>query len=186
MVPLFVSLACAVSSNDDTDASTTTSNGDSTTTSSTTTPMSTSDTSTTAPEPTDTSTTSSTDDTTSSSETTGDASSSTTESTESSSDDSGSSDSTTGGLLPPCEAGCMTEFSCSEEWKSVEACITWCEGNLVKAGAFSQFCQTAWSNLSACFGTLDCEEYGEYLEPSMFPYPCVQEADSLAFECKGQ
>jgi hypothetical protein len=80
----------------------------------------------------------------------------------------------------------MTEFACGDEWKSVEACITWCEGNLVKAGAFSQFCQMAWSNLSACFGTLDCEEYAEYLDPTEFPYPCVSEADALGFECKGQ
>lgn len=80
----------------------------------------------------------------------------------------------------------MTEFACSDEWKSVEACITWCEGNLVKAGDFSLFCQMAWSNLSACFGTLDCEEYTAYLEAAVVDYPCVAEANSLAFECKGQ
>jgi len=56
----------------------------------------------------------------------------------------------------------------------------------MKAGAFSPFCEDAWSNLSACFGTLDCQEYGDYLAPTMFPYPCALQSDALMFECKGQ
>jgi len=86
-----------------------------------------------------------------------------------------------------CAAGCQVEFECGMgEWKSAQACTDWCEANLVKAEGFSCFCALAWNNLSTCFGGLTCEEYAEYLEPTMFPYPCAIESDSLMFECQGQ
>lgn len=85
-----------------------------------------------------------------------------------------------------CAAGCEIEVECGSEWKSTKACTDWCEANLVKAEAFSCFCAQAWNNLSTCFGALTCEEYAQYLEPTMFPYPCAIESDSLGFECKGQ
>ncbi|MBL8947658.1 MAG: hypothetical protein JNK45_31085, partial [Myxococcales bacterium] len=77
--------------------------------------------------------------------------------------DSGSEGSTTGVVEAPCTAGCMVEFECGAEWKSAEACTTWCDANLIEAAMFSEFCEMAWANLSACFGTLSCDEYAEYV-----------------------
>lgn len=124
--------------------------------------------------------------------TTGSTSSEDTTSTDSegSSSDSGSDTSsegsTTGAVESPCADGCAVEFECGAEWKSADACTAWCEANLIEAAMFSEFCEMAWANLSACFGTLTCEEYGEYVSPTMFPYPCSNEADALMFECEGQ
>jgi hypothetical protein len=75
---------------------------------------------------------------------------------------------------------------CGDEWMSQQECIDWCEANLVKAEAFSPFCEDAWEALSACFGTLDCTEFAEYEAAAMSPYPCDDEAAALAFECAGQ
>jgi hypothetical protein len=103
-----------------------------------------------------------------------------------------SSSSTGDGHNDACVAGCMIEFGCQDTcecdttWKSEEACVSWCEANLEKAALFTEFCRDAWENMSACIGTLDCEGYHEFHNPAVPDYPCVSEADSLAFECKGQ
>ncbi|MBC8072100.1 MAG: hypothetical protein IAG13_27515 [Deltaproteobacteria bacterium] len=75
---------------------------------------------------------------------------------------------------------------CGSQWDSAEACSQWCEDNLDKAALFSPFCAGAWEALSACFGTLDCEQFAAYQAAKVFPYPCSAEADALAFECEGQ
>jgi hypothetical protein len=75
---------------------------------------------------------------------------------------------------------------CGDEWTSAQECSDWCEANLVEAAAFAPSCADAWEDLSACFATLDCEQFAEYENPQMFPYPCSDEADARAFECKGQ
>lgn len=103
---------------------------------------------------------------------------------ESSSSDSGSESGVV--MHQACTDGCAIEFMCGDEWTSAQECTDWCEANLVKAAAFSPFCADAWENLSACFGTLGCDQFAEYQAPMMFPYPCSDEADALAFECKGQ
>lgn len=103
-----------------------------------------------------------------------------------------SSGSTGDGHNDACVAGCMIEFGCQDTcecgttWKSEEACVAWCEANLEKAALFTEFCRDAWENMSACIGTLDCDGYHEFHNPAVPDYPCVSEADSLAFECKGQ
>lgn len=102
------------------------------------------------------------------------------------------SGSTTDGHNDACVAGCMIEFGCQDTcecdttWKSEDACVQWCEANLEKAALFTEFCRDAWEAMSACIGTLDCEGYHEFHNPAVPDYPCVSEADSLAFECKGQ
>ncbi|MCH9684593.1 MAG: hypothetical protein K0V04_24365 [Deltaproteobacteria bacterium] len=103
--------------------------------------------------------------------------------TDSSGSDSGSS---TGTEPTACEAGCAVEFMCSMAWKTEEDCVTACEDNLVEAGIFSPFCQSAWEMLSACLGTLTCDEYGQWLEPDAFPYPCSDADVALEVECRGQ
>ncbi len=103
-----------------------------------------------------------------------------------------SSGSTGDGHNDACVAGCMIEFGCQDTcecdttWESEEACVAWCEANLEKAALFTEFCRDAWENMSACIGTLDCDGYHEFHNPAVPDYPCVSEADSLAFECKGQ
>ena len=141
---------------------------------------STSTTTSTSTEPTETST----DETSTDSTTSGSSGSSS--GSDSGTDSTGSESSGTGGEAAPCTAGCMTQLECTAVWKNLEACVTACEDNLIQAALFSQFCEIAWENLSACFGTLSCDEYAEYLEPTMFPYPCDLESDALGFECEGQ
>lgn len=100
---------------------------------------------------------------------------------------SGSDGSTTGEPPnPACVAGCTTQVDCNMDYPSVDACVQWCDDNLDMALLFSPACHDAWENLSACFGNLSCDEYAEYLSPSMFPYPCSDQADALAFQCEGQ
>lgn len=118
------------------------------------------------------------------SSTTGTDGSSTSSASESGSSDSGSESGVV--MHQACIDGCAIEFMCGDEWASAEECSDWCEANLVKAAAFSPFCADAWENLSACFGTLDCDQFAEYEAPMMFPFPCSDAADALAFECKGQ
>lgn len=110
------------------------------------------------------------------------------DSTSSGSESSGSDSGSESGVVmhQACTDGCAIELMCGDEWASEAECIDWCEANLVKAAAFSPFCADAWENLSACFGTLDCDQFAEYQAPMMFPYPCSDEADALAFECEGQ
>lgn len=96
-------------------------------------------------------------------------------------------ESSTGGEPnPACVAGCATQVTCNMDFETEDECVTWCEENLGAAMVFSEPCHDAWQALSACFGGLSCDEYAEYLSPSMFPYPCSGEADGLAFECDGQ
>lgn len=128
---------------------------------------------------------------TSTTETTGSSTSEGSSDTSTHESSSGSSESTTESSdcieMSGCEAGCQIEFECGVgEWESAQECTDWCEANLVKAEAFACFCAQAWNTLSTCFGGLTCEEYAEYLEPTMFPYPCSIESDSLMFECEGQ
>jgi hypothetical protein len=85
-----------------------------------------------------------------------------------------------------CIDGCAVEFMCGTEWASQDECIDWCEQNLIEAALFSPFCADAWEALSACFGTLTCEEFVEHADPQAFPYPCSDEDAALAFECRGQ
>jgi hypothetical protein len=100
--------------------------------------------------------------------------------------------SSTGDPISACAAGCMVEYACQDTcecdttWKSEEACTQWCEANLEKAALFSEFCRDAWEGMSACYATLDCEEYHLFHNPAVPDYPCVSEAETLAFECKGQ
>jgi hypothetical protein len=93
--------------------------------------------------------------------------------------------STTGGP-DPCAEGCAVELMCGTEWMSEEDCVTWCEANLVMAGAFSPFCRLAWEGVSACLGTLTCEEFAQWENPMMFPYPCSDADVVLEVECEGQ
>lgn len=103
-------------------------------------------------------------------------------------------DSSTGeiGDTPPigpdraCQSGCVVEFMCGMEWASERECVQWCEANLEKADAFSPFCHDAWAGVSACLGTLTCEEFAEWDAPAMFPYPCSEADVVLEVECKGQ
>jgi hypothetical protein len=117
---------------------------------------------------------------------TGDASSSTTV------DPSTTEDSTGDAHNEACVAGCIVEFGCQDTcecgktWESEAACVQWCEANLAKAETFTEFCRDAWEGISACIGTLACDEYREFHNPQVPDYPCVDEADLLAFECKGQ
>jgi len=91
-----------------------------------------------------------------------------------------------------CIDGCMVELACQATcecdtmWRSEQSCVAWCDANLEKAALFSPFCRDAWEALSACFATLTCEEFHAYHNPTMLPYPCSTEAESLAFECEGQ
>ncbi len=107
-------------------------------------------------------------------------------SSSSSSGSSESSDSSSGGGNQACADGCAVEFMCGMEWMSEEECVTWCEANLEKAYAFSPFCHDAWEGVSACLGTLTCEEFAEWDNPMVFPYPCSDADTILAVECKGQ
>jgi hypothetical protein len=75
---------------------------------------------------------------------------------------------------------------CGTEWTSEAECVDWCEQNLIEASLFSEFCADAWEALSACVGTLTCEEFLEHEAPEMFPYPCADEDSVLAVECRGQ
>jgi hypothetical protein len=75
---------------------------------------------------------------------------------------------------------------CDTNWASEQECVDWCDDNLMMAARFTPQCHDAWEALSACFATLTCEEFAEYNNPTMFPYPCSDEADSLMFECMGQ
>lgn len=104
------------------------------------------------------------------------------------SDGSGSGTSDTGAVEPnpACVAGCAVEFECGTEWGSARECVTWCDANLDAAAMFAQACRDAWEDLSACFGTLSCEEFQAYQAAEMIPYPCQSEAEALAFECEGQ
>ncbi len=101
-------------------------------------------------------------------------------------DSTEASSSDTGAVHEACTEGCIVEAMCGTEWTTAEECAAWCEDNLDKAYAFSPFCAGAWENLSACFGTLDCEEFAEYEMAAMASYPCSEEAEALAFECEGQ
>ncbi len=85
-----------------------------------------------------------------------------------------------------CTNGCAVEFACGSEWKSEEECVSWCEANLEKAYAFSIFCRAAWEGVSACVGTLSCEEFMLWENPVEFPYPCSDADTILSVECKGQ
>jgi hypothetical protein len=93
---------------------------------------------------------------------------------------------TTGAPDQPCVDGCAVEFACGTEWMSEADCVAWCEANLVKADAFSPFCRAAWEAVSACVATLTCEEFAEWSNPVMFPYPCSDADVVLSVECKGQ
>ncbi|MEM9459132.1 MAG: hypothetical protein AAGF11_33445 [Myxococcota bacterium] len=93
---------------------------------------------------------------------------------------------TTAGIEQACAQGCAVEFSCGTEWTSEQECVTWCEANLEKAYEFSPFCRDAWAGVSACLGTLTCEEFAEWHDPAMFPYPCSETDAILNVECKGQ
>ena len=110
-------------------------------------------------------------------------------SSSSATDDASSS---TGDPMTACAAGCEIEYGCQDTcecstmWKSAEACTQWCEANLEKAALFSPFCRDAWEGMSACYATLDCDEYHQFHNPAVPDYPCVSEAETLAFECKGQ
>ncbi|MCA9709916.1 MAG: hypothetical protein KDK70_29020 [Myxococcales bacterium] len=95
-------------------------------------------------------------------------------------------DTTTDGHNQACVDGCVVEFMCGTEWSSEDECVTWCETNLDKANAFSPFCRDAWEALSACLGTLTCEEFTEWQDPAMFPYPCSDADAILNVECEGQ
>jgi hypothetical protein len=108
-------------------------------------------------------------------------------------DDTSSSDDSTGD--PPneaCVAGCMIEFGCQDTcecgtvWTGEAECVQWCDANLEEAELFSTFCRDAWEAVSACIGTLSCEQYHQFHNPDVPDYPCVSEADTLAFECEGQ
>jgi len=85
-----------------------------------------------------------------------------------------------------CASGCAVEFACGSEWTSEEECVSWCEANLEKAYAFSIFCRAAWEGVSACVGTLSCEEFMVWENPVRFPYPCSDADTVLSIECKGQ
>ncbi|MFO0633913.1 MAG: hypothetical protein U0168_13775 [Nannocystaceae bacterium] len=102
--------------------------------------------------------------------------------------DSGSSGTDTGAIEPnpACVAGCAVEFECGTEWGSARECVTWCDANLDAAAMFAQACRDAWEDLSACFGTLSCEDFQAYQAAEVIPYPCQSEAESLSFECDGQ
>lgn len=93
---------------------------------------------------------------------------------------------TTGIADQPCVDGCAVEFACGTEWMSEADCVAWCEANLVKADGFSPFCRAAWEAVSACVATLTCEEFAEWSNPVMFPYPCSDADVVLSVECKGQ
>ena len=109
------------------------------------------------------------------------------------SEDTSSSDTSTGDMPnEACVAGCMIEFGCQDTcecgttWRSEDACVQWCDANLGEAELFSSFCRDAWEAMSACIGTLTCEQYQQFHNPDVPDYPCVSEADTLAFECEGQ
>ena len=94
---------------------------------------------------------------------------------------------TTGGIMSQdCADGCVVEFQCGIQWKSAEECTEFCNANLAAAAQFSPWCMQAWEELSACLGALDCEQFNQWQAAAMFPYPCYQEDDALAFECDGQ
>ena len=75
---------------------------------------------------------------------------------------------------------------CGDEWRTEEACVLDCEANLVEAERFNIACRAAWEGLHTCLGTLSCEEFAEWLEPTGIPYPCLSEDEVLTFECAGQ
>jgi hypothetical protein len=106
--------------------------------------------------------------------------------TETGSGSGSETDGTTGGPNQACADGCAVEFMCGTEWASAEDCVAWCEANLMKANAFSPFCRAAWEGVSACLGTLTCEEFAQWENPMMFPYPCSEADVALSVECKGQ
>jgi hypothetical protein len=93
---------------------------------------------------------------------------------------------TTGGPSQACADGCVVEFACGTEWASEDDCVAWCEANLVKAAGFSPFCAAAWEGVSACLATLTCEEFAQWQNPMVFPYPCSNADVVLSIECKGQ
>ena len=98
-----------------------------------------------------------------------------------------STDGTTGGSpSEACAAGCAVEFLCGTEWKTEQACVDWCEANLVEAAMFSPFCRAAWEGVSACLATLTCEELEQWQAPMELPYPCSDADVVLEVECKGQ
>ncbi len=86
----------------------------------------------------------------------------------------------------PCVVGCEVEFACGKRWPDVRSCVTACEANLVEAEAYEIACRAAWEDLHVCLGTLSCEEFAQWANPTRFPYPCVSADQVLAFECKGQ
>lgn len=93
---------------------------------------------------------------------------------------------TTEGTGQACAQGCAVEFACGTDWASEQECVTWCEANLEKAYEFSPFCRDAWAGVSMCLGTLTCEEFAEWHDPAMFPYPCSEADAILNVECEGQ
>lgn len=93
---------------------------------------------------------------------------------------------TTEGGNEACADGCAVEFACGTRWASEQECVMWCEANLEKADAFSPFCRDAWEGVSACLGTLTCEEFAEWESPTVFPYPCSDADVVLDVECEGQ
>jgi len=84
------------------------------------------------------------------------------------------------------EFGCQDTCECGTTWESEAACVQWCDANLDEAALFTEFCRDAWEAMSACLGALDCKQYAEFHNPTVPDYPCVSEAEALAFECEGQ
>ena len=99
----------------------------------------------------------------------------------------GGSSTTATGPNQGCVDGCVTEFACGRRWRSEDACVEWCEANLVQAEAEAgPACRISWENLYECLGTLTCEEYEQWQMPVEVPYPCISEDEALTFECAGQ
>ncbi len=92
----------------------------------------------------------------------------------------------TGPMEQPCVEGCTVELMCGKEWPSLEACVEDCEANLVEASEFEVACAAAWEDLHVCLGTLSCEEFFEWRDPTGFPYPCLPQDEVLSIECAGQ
>jgi hypothetical protein len=93
---------------------------------------------------------------------------------------------TTGEPNEACANGCAIEFMCGSGWMSEAECVTWCEDNLVMARAFASVCRDAWEAVSACVGTLTCEEFASWVSPTSFPYPCSDADLRLSIDCEGQ
>jgi hypothetical protein len=84
-----------------------------------------------------------------------------------------------------CEARCEVEAECSGSG-SVDDCTDACKDQLTTARQFSPACGTARRHLEECLGGLSCGQYTEYISPSAYPYPCVDEDDEITEGCDGQ